>query len=57
MRKECLVGQTWIVEPAYEDDLIASENRWTQAVRECNELREQMPAFGVASAVPVALST
>ena len=54
--KECLVGQTWIVEPAYEDDLTASENRWTQAVRVQRVARAD-GCIGVASAVPVALST
>ena len=49
MRKECLVGQTWLVEPAYESDLIAVETRWTQSVRDCNALREQLAALAVAA--------
>lgn len=42
LRKECLLGQTWLVEPAYGDDLVRAEQNWTSAVREANELREQL---------------
>lgn len=50
LRKECLLGQTWLVEPAYGDDLVRSEQNWTNAVREANELREQLSQAQVACA-------
>lgn len=49
MRKECLIGQTWLVEPAYEDDLISVENRLLDAVREANALRAQLTALNASA--------
>lgn len=42
MRKECLVGQTWLLEPAPVQDLMDAEAKWLRAVREANELRERV---------------
>jgi hypothetical protein len=42
LRKECLLGQVWLVEPACSDDLIRAEQKWTLAVRESHDLREQL---------------
>ena len=50
MRKPCRVGQTWLAEPVAVQDLIDVETKWSNAVREAKELREQVrrlsPDFG-----------
>ena len=50
LRKECLLGQTWLVEPAYGNDLLRAEQNWTDAVREANDLREQLSQAQVSCA-------
>lgn len=45
MRRACLLGQFWLAEPAVVQDLIDVETKWTNAVREANELRERLAAL------------
>ena len=42
MRRPCLLGQTWVVEPAAVQELIDAETKWGNEVRLANELREQV---------------
>lgn len=60
LRKECLLGQTWLVEPAYGDDLIRAEQNCTLALLETSKLREQLSeaqtAHSVAAHAPESLS-
>jgi hypothetical protein len=53
LRKECLLGQTWLVEPAYGDDLIRAEQNWTLALLEAGKLREQLSQVQIAGTAAV----
>lgn len=51
-RAQCLVGQTWLVEPAASSDVIAIEQKWLAAVREANALREELAAGAPRTSSP-----